>query len=93
MAQAQEMQMGLLQMQNELIKLEVKGFSKDKLARIVMNAQGDVKSVDLEPELLAKGKDKIEKAVLEAIHEATEAAAELAQNKMAGISKQMGIQP
>lgn len=91
MNSAQEMQLGLLQVQEELNKIEVTGNSANNLAHVSMSGQGDTKSVQIHPDLLAQGAPAVEAAVLQAIQDSTEKAAKLAQDKMTEITQKLGI--
>lgn len=91
MLQAQEMQLGILKVQEELAQLDVKGASKDAMVEVTMSAQGDTKQVSLKPEAMSADKAQLEKSILEAIREATKNSAELAKEKLAHISQQLGL--
>jgi DNA-binding protein YbaB len=91
MQQAQEMQVNLVRAQEELACMEVETISPDKMLRIVMSAQGDFKLIKLSPKLLEKPLSEIEKIILETLKESTTKAASLTKEKLALISKQIGL--
>lgn len=91
MLQAQEMQLSLLKVQDELAKIEISGFSRDKLIQVVMTAQGDTKSVKINANIETLDKLQLERSILEAIQDATQACASLTKEKMSEVSKQIGM--
>ncbi len=90
MQEAQEMQLGILRIQEELLSVDISGFSDNKMVQIIMNGQGDTKSVNIKSELMKGSKEELESSVLEAIQDATQNAANLTQEKMSKISKKIG---
>jgi DNA-binding YbaB/EbfC family protein len=91
MLQAQSMQHDLIKAQDELAKMEIEGHSNDHKVKITMSAQGDFHKVKIDPTTLVEGMPCVEKAVLEALNDVTHKAAELTKNKIANISKQIGL--
>ena len=91
MQNAQEMQVNLLKMQTELAVTDLDVKSPDGKIDIKMSAQGDFKNITLDDSLIAKGKAAIEMSLLDALNHATERAAELTKEKLASISKQIGL--
>lgn len=91
MYQAQEMQFGLLKIQDELSNIEVSGFSKDKSIEVVMTAQGDPKKVKIQDTFMSKSPKDAEKAVLEALEDVTHSCADAAKQKVHEVSRQVGI--
>ena len=99
MQQAQEMQEGLLRVQEELSNELVDAVSPDKFVRVIMSAQGDFRAIELNTNLLSlKYSDiktagpVIEKSVLAAIRKATEKATDLTKDKLQVISNTMGLE-
>lgn len=91
MNQAQEMQMQLMKAQEELAYLDVTGSSKNKQVKINMSAQGEVKTVKVDPKLMANGVEVLEASIMEAIKDANHKAAELTKERLGAISSQLGI--
>lgn len=91
MLQAQSMQLDLVHAQDELARTSIEGKSSDSKVRIVMNAYGDFKKVEIDPTALVDGIHAMEKAVLEALNNATHKAAEHTKTKLENISKQIGL--
>ena len=95
---AQDMQEGLLQVQEELSTRVLEASSEDGIVDITMSAQGDFKSLKINSNLLAIKYSKleeacpvIEKSVLSAIKRATDMATDLTKAKLKLISEGMGI--
>ena len=96
--QAQDMQEGLLKVQEELSSRVLETSSEDGIVDITMSAQGDFKSIKINYNLLAlkypslqEACPVIEKATLNAIKRATEMATDLTKAKLKIISEGMGI--
>lgn len=89
--QAQEMQLNLVKAQAELAHTEINASTRNGKVTIVMTAQGEFKSVRIDPILLAEGLAAVEAGVLEALHNASEKAANLTKERLAQISSKMGL--
>ena len=92
MQDAQNMQVSLAQVQQELELVDVEGFSADRRVKITMSAHGDFKKVSIDPNTLVDGIAHMEAAVLEALQDVTTEAANQAKAKIAAISKQVGLE-
>ncbi len=91
MEQAQAMQLDLVRAQAELTHSEIQGKSKNSKVSIIMSGQGDIKSVKIDPLILADGLAVLEQSVLEAFKNATERAANITKERLAQISKRIGL--
>ncbi len=96
--QAQDMQEGLLKVQEELSSRLLEASSDDGIVDVTMSAQGDFKSLKINHNLLSIKHPNledacpiIEKATLNAIKRATEMATDLTKAKLKLISEGMGI--
>ena len=92
MQDAQDMQVQLAKVQQELELVDVEGFSHDRRVRITMSAHGDFKKVHIDPNTLVDGIHHMEALVLEALKDVTNEAANQAKAKIAEISKQVGLE-
>lgn len=92
MLQAQDMQLNLLKAQEELAKLEIVGHDKAKLLGVIMNAQGDIKSVKVHPNLLKQDTTQVEQAIFDAFKDATTQAADITKEKLSSFSAQLGLE-
>ncbi len=96
--QAQDMQEGLLKVQEELSHKVLEASSYDGIVDVTMSAQGDFKSFKINYNLLSLKYPNlsdacpvIEKAAISAIKRATEMATDLTKAKLKLISEGMGL--
>ena len=96
--QAQDMQEGLLKVQEELSHKVLEASSYDGIVDVTMSAQGDFRSLKINYNLLAikypslaEDCPVIEKAAVSAIKRATEMATDLTKAKLKLISEGMGL--
>ena len=96
--QAQDMQEGLLKVQEELSHKVLEASSFDGIVDVTMSAQGDFRSLKINHNLLAlkypnlaEACPVIEKAAISAIKKATEMATSLTKAKLKLISEGMGL--
>jgi DNA-binding YbaB/EbfC family protein len=91
MKQAQKMQQQMASAQAELAEAEVTGTAGGGLVVITVNGTGDVQSVKIDPKVVdADDVETLEDLVLAALHNAAEAARELAEAKMGPLTSGMG---
>lgn len=94
--QAQKMQEQLFAAQEELAQAEVEGSAGNGLVKAVVNGQGEVVEIVIDPKLIDAG-DPAETAetvadlLVAAIREATRTAAELQQEKMGPLTQMPGM--
>ena len=84
MKQAQQMQDNLKKIQDSLAHIDVEGASGAGLVKVVMTCKYGVKSVTIDPSLLAEDKDMLEDLVAAAVNDAVRKAEATAAEKMAG---------
>jgi len=96
--QAQDMQEGLIKVQEELSSKMLEASSYDGIVDVVMSAQGDFRSLKINYNLLAikypnlaDACPVIEKAAMSAIRRATDMATDLTKSKLKLISEGMGL--
>jgi len=91
MKQAQKMQQQLATAQAELAEAEVTGTAGGGLITVTMTASGDFRSVKIDPTAVDPDDvETLEDLVLAAIHNATEAARAMTEEKMGPLSSGMG---
>jgi hypothetical protein len=91
MKQAQKMQQQMATAQAELAEAEVTGTSGGGLVTVTMSGTGEVSGVKIDPGAVDPGDvETLEDLVLAAIHNATEAVRELAEEKMGPLNAGLG---
>ena len=95
MKQAQKMQEQLQKAQEEVANAEVTGEAGAGMVKLVMNGRHDVKSVNIDPSLIADDDDRemIEDLVAAAVNDAVRRIEENSQDKMSGLTSGMGMPP
>lgn len=91
MQQAQDMQLDLIKVQNELAHTEISGHSHNSKVRVSMSGEGNFYSVKIDPVLLAEGLSSVETNILEALKDVTAKAADMTKTKLAQISKTIDL--
>ena len=93
MKQAQAMQENMRKAQAELAKLEVIGESGGGMVKLVMTCRYDVRSVTIDPELIADAQDKdiLEDLIAAAMNDAVHKVEKASQEKMSGLTGGMDI--
>ncbi len=91
MLEAQNLQLELVKAQQELSHKEIEGVSDNGLVNVIMNAEGQYKSLTINPSILKFAHNILEESVLQAIDSANRRAAELTRSKLAAITKQIGL--
>jgi len=91
MKQAQKMQQQLAEAQAELAEAEVTGTAGGGLVTVTMTASGDFRAVKIDAKAVDPDDvETLEDLVLAAIHNATEAARTMTEEKMGPLSSGMG---
>jgi DNA-binding YbaB/EbfC family protein len=91
MKQAQKMQQQLATAQAELAETEVSGTAGGGLVTVTMTAAGEFQSVKIDPKAVDPDDvETLEDLVLAAIHNASEAAKAMTEDKMGPLSSGMG---
>jgi DNA-binding YbaB/EbfC family protein len=95
MKQAQKMQEQLQKAQEEIANAEVTGEAGAGMVKLVMNGRHDVKSVTIDPSLIADEDDRemIEDLVAAAVNDAVRRIEQNSQDKMGGLTAGMGMPP
>tara|TARA_Y100000588_G_C13652277_1_gene668495 strand:- start:278 stop:592 length:315 start_codon:yes stop_codon:yes gene_type:complete len=91
MKQAQQMKKKMQQVQEELSEMEIEGKSGGGMVKIIVNGKKDVKSININPDVLKEDVDMIEDLILAAINQAMENAEKESQNKMGSLTGGMNI--
>jgi len=91
MQTAQEVQLGIVKVQEELAHTEIVGESTNSLVKITMNAQGEFHNLKIDPLLLAEGLTALERSILQAVRDAANQSHKLTQEKLKAISKKIGL--
>ncbi|MCZ6618782.1 MAG: YbaB/EbfC family nucleoid-associated protein [Gammaproteobacteria bacterium] len=91
MKQAQAVQEHLLQLQEEMASMEVKGESGAGLVTIVMNGRHEVRQVTLNSSLLEEDKAVIEDLLAAAFNDAVRKVEAGRQNKVSGMARGLGL--
>ena len=89
--QAQKMQQDMAKVQEELKNLEIEGVSGGGVVKVVVDGKKDIKSIDIQEEILKEEKGMVEDMVLAAIKNAMEKAEKIAEDKMKTVTG--GIMP
>ena len=84
--QAQKMQKNINKVQEELKSLDIEGISGGGMVKVIVNGKKDVKSVNIDDNILKEDKDMIEDMILVAIKNAMENADKIAEDKMKSIT-------
>lgn len=94
MKKAQEMQSRMGDMQSELANIEVEGTAGAGMVKVVLNGQGDMKRVDLDPAIFsAEEKDVVEDLIVAAHTQAKAKVAEAAAEQMKGLTGGLELPP
>ena len=91
MKQAQQMKKKMQQVQEELSEMEIEGKSGGGMVKIIVNGKKDVKSININPDVLKEDVDMIEDLILAAINQAMENAEKESQSKMGSLTGGMNI--
>jgi DNA-binding YbaB/EbfC family protein len=91
MKQAQKMQEQMATAQAELAEAEVTGTAGGGLVTVVVSGTGEVRSVKIDPKAVDPDDvETLEDLVLAAVHNATEAARQLTEQKMGPLAGGLG---
>ena len=90
--QAKEMKSKMKTVQDELKKVLVSGFSKDKKIEVIITGELEVKSINIPSDLLSQGDSNgLQKNITAAVNDAIVKAKELATSKLSAISVGMNL--
>ena len=95
MKQAQEMQSKMAEAQERMQSLEGEGSSGAGLVKAVASAEGEVKSLTVDPSLLGGGEEKevLEDLIVAAVNDAMKQAKEAGAAEMAKVTEGMALPP
>ncbi|PZG22171.1 YbaB/EbfC family nucleoid-associated protein [Micromonospora craterilacus] len=89
--QAQKMQQQIAKAQAELAEAEVTGTAGGGLVTAIVSGAGEVKSIKIDPKVVDPDDvETLEDLVVAALHNATQAAQELTEQKMGPVAGGMG---
>lgn len=92
MKQAQEMQSKMAKLQEELAQTEFDVSSGGGMVTVKMNGQQEVLGLSIDQEVFADGdKEMLEDLIVAAINEARQKAADIAKERMSGLTGGMNI--
>ncbi|CAA2930576.1 YbaB/EbfC family nucleoid-associated protein [Arsenophonus endosymbiont of Bemisia tabaci] len=89
MKQAQEMQEKMQKVQEEIANMEVTGKSGADLVKVTINGAHNCRRIEIDPSLMADGKDMLEDLIAAAFNDAARRIEEAQKEKMANVSNGM----
>jgi len=95
MQQAQEMQTKIAEAQERIAGIEATGTAGAGLVTAVASAQGEVRSLEVDPTLIDGTEDKavLEDLIVAAVNDATARARELGKEEMAKVTEGLPLPP
>ena len=93
MKQAQEMQANMKQAQEEMAAITVTGESGAGMVRITMSCQHQVKTVEIDDELVGDDKEMLEDLIVAAFNDSIRKVEKTVQEKFSGMASGMGLPP
>ena len=95
MQQAQEMQAKMAEAQERIANIEAEGSAGAGMVRAVASAQGEVKSLEVDPSLLdgSHEKEVLEDLIVAAVNDAGRKAREASQAEMAKVTDGLPLPP
>jgi len=93
MKQAQQMQEKMQHAQQEVANVEVKGESGAGLVSVVMTGRHDVKSIDINPNLLSEDKEVLEDLIAAAVNDAVRKVEDETKDMMSSVTNGMPLPP
>ncbi len=91
MKQAQKMQEKMAKVQEELANERIEHATGGGMVKCVVNGQGEVLSISIDPEALTEGNEVLEDMVLLAVREAVSRSNDLQKDRMGSITGGMNI--
>ena len=91
MKQAQQMQENMKRTQEQLASVEVEGQAGGGLVKVLMTCHNNVKRVTIDPSLVGDDKDMLEDLIAAAMNDAVRRAADMTQQKMAGVTAGLNL--
>ena len=93
MQQAQKMQAGMSQAQEELEQLDVQGEAGAGMVRLTMTCRHQVRAIHIDDNLLSEDKDMLEDILSAAFNDALRKVETTVQEKYSGLTAGMGMPP
>ena len=93
MKQVQSMQDNMKKAQDQLALIEVEGQSGAGMVKVTMTCKHDVKRVRIDPSLIGEDKEMLEDLVAAAMNDAVRKVEAAVQEKMAGLTGELGLPP
>ncbi len=95
MKQAQEMQAKMAEAQERMTAIEAEGLAGAGMVRAVASAQGELKSLRVDPSLLdgSHEKEVLEDLIVAAVNDAARKAREAGQAEMAKVTEGLSLPP
>ena len=93
MKQAREMQANMQKAQEELARTEVVGEAGGGMAKVHMNCKHEVRSIELDDNLLGDDREMLEDLVAAAVNDAVRKVAATIQDKFAGMASGLNLPP
>ena len=93
MKQAQQMQVNMKRMQDQLASVEVEGQAGAGMTKVVMTCRYDVKRVVIDDSLLKDDKEMLEDLVAAAFNDAVRKVEATTQERMGGMTAGLGLPP
>ncbi len=89
--QAQKMQKAMEAVQAELEQMSIEGSAAGGAVRAVVNGQGALKSIKLDPEFLKEDAESVESSILAAVNDAAAKAKAKSEEEMGKVTGGFGI--
>ena len=91
MKQAQEMQVNMEKVKNELAKTEVIGRSGGDMVKITMNGKHQVNRVEIDESVMKEDKEMLEDLIVVAINDANKQVEDVTKERMSNATSSMGL--
>jgi len=93
MKQAQQMQERIKMLQEEVARLEATGESGAGLVKVTINGRHEARRVQIDPSLLAEGREMIEDLVAAAFNDAVRRIERQRNEKLSSLAQGLGLPP
>ena len=91
MKQAQEMQVNMEKVKNELAKTEVIGRSGGDMVKITMNGKHQVNRIEIDESVMKDDKEMLEDLIVVAINDANQRVDDVTKERMSNVTSSMGL--